>query len=253
MLIGGLQKFSLLDYPGHLAAIIFTAGCNFRCRFCYNPMLVLPERYGKLKYPASSRGGLRDEAGPDHRLVSPDDLFVFLRSRAGKLDGVVVTGGEPTIHRDLPDFLAELKRLGLKVKLDTNGTNPAMLARLLRARLVDYLAMDLKAPLSKYGRVTGVKFAAADLAKIKKSVKLIKESGLPYEFRTTVVPGLIEAKDIAAMAELIRGADAWYLQRFKSDTSLVDKIFEGSRGHTTKELQKMSQLAEKYVKRCEVR
>lgn len=248
MIIGGLQKFSLLDFPGHLSAIVFTQGCNFRCHFCYNPSLVLLQS-GKSKYPALPREKFRGNAGTNN-LIPEDDFFVFLGSRAGKIEAVVVTGGEPTIHADLPRFLKKIKALGLKVKLDTNGIDPAMLGRLIKGKLVDYLAMDIKNSPARYGETAGVKI---DLAKIRKSVKIIMTSGLPYEFRTTVVPGLHEMKDIEGAAPLVRGADVWYLQQFKSGTALVDKTFENKKSFTRKELEAMRDLALKYVKKCEVR
>jgi len=218
MKIGGLAKLSLLDYPGHLSAIIFTTGCNFRCRFCYNPMLVLPGRtIDKSQAPSPSE----------------EELEAFLTARRGKLEAVVVTGGEPTIHADLPKFLAKIKKLGYLIKLDTNGTNPEMLADLLKNKLVDYLAMDLKAPTDKYEQVTGVK---VDLNKIKKSVKLIIDSGLPYEFRTTVVKSLMSEADIKAMAEILRRADFWYLQKFEGNRDLVDAALVNERPYTDQEM-----------------
>ena len=146
MNIGGLQKFSLLDYPEHLSAIIFTQGCNFRCQYCYNPMLVWPIRKGRLKdISLSVLDGDQQKGRP--QIISEGDLFAFLKTRAGKLDAVVITGGEPTIQPDLSKFIAKIKKLGYLVKVDTNGTNPDMLKKLIKEGLVDYLAMDIKAPL----------------------------------------------------------------------------------------------------------
>lgn len=196
MRIGGLEKLSLIDYPGELSAVVFTIGCTFRCPFCYNPMLVLssPEdRHGN----SSLLEGTEPEKG--HTQIKEDDLFLFLESRSGKLDAVVITGGEPTMHSDLPEFIKKIKKLGLKVKLDTNGTNPEMLKNILAENLVDYLAMDLKAAPADYERTTGTVY---DFNKIKQSVKLIMESGLPYEFRTTCVPGFVNEKAIAEMGSL---------------------------------------------------
>ena len=146
MIIGGLEKLTFLDYPDHLAAIIFTQGCNFRCRFCYNPMLVLPRQGEDVKN--------KEEKG--FSALSTEDLFLFLRERFGRLDGVVITGGEPTMHPDLPSFIQKIKEIGYLVKLDTNGTNPGMIEKLLKEILIDYIAMDLKAPLDKYEEVVGV-------------------------------------------------------------------------------------------------
>lgn len=248
MKIGGLQKLSLLDYPGYIAAIIFTQGCNFQCQFCYNPMLVWPaSREGsKLKYKAPSN----DWGQEGHSGISEYDLFVFLKKRAGKLDAVVITGGEPTLHPDLPEFIEKIRQLGYKIKLDTNGTNPTILEKLLKQKLVDYIAMDIKAPEKKYEKVTGVKINLDD---IKKSIKLIMNSELPYEFRTTMVPGLHGSEDIAGIGKLIQGARLWYLQQFKSDTDLVNKQLEGEKAYTKKDLEKIQEAGDGFVKKCEVR
>lgn len=237
MIIGGLQKLSLLDYPGHLAAVIFLAGCNFRCRFCHNPMLVRPTEVGKLKYQKG-------------HLIKTDDLFAFLKKRQGKLEGAVVSGGEPTINPDLPEFLAALKKIGFLIKLDTNGSHPAMLEKLMKKKLLDYLAMDLKAPFIKYEKITGVK---ANLAKIKKSIKIIKESGLPYEFRTTVAPGLIEKEDIILMGESIQGGEKWFLQGFRPAERLVDEKFKKTKPYSLPEMEEMRRAGEKYVRECLIR
>jgi len=206
-----------------------------------------------LVWPLTDTGRFKK----DHRLSNPmvkqvkeDDLFNFLKKRIDKLSGVVITGGEPTLHFDLPDFLAKIKKMGFKIKLDTNGTNPGMLEKLIRAGLLDYLAMDLKAPLEKYEGITGVK---APLKKIKQSIKIIMKSGLPYEFRTTVVPGLLNKEDIRKIGKLIKDADKWYLQFFKSDTDLVNKRLEGKKACSGKEMREMAEIGRRYVKICEVR
>lgn len=240
MIIGGLEKLTLLDYPDHLAAIIFTQGCNFRCHFCYNPMLVLPRKGG-------------DEKNKKEKGFSPlstEDLFLFLKERFGRLEGVVITGGEPTQHPDLPSFIKKIKDLGYLVKLDTNGTNPEMLGDLIKKKLIDYIAMDLKAPLDKYQETVGVE---VDCNNIKKSVKIIINSGLPYEFRTTVVPGLLVKTDFQEMGEIIKGASKWYLQNFKSDTELVDVNYKRQKGYTAKEMAEFAAIGQKYVDFCAVR
>ncbi len=248
MLIGGLQKFSLLDYPGHLSAIIFTQGCNFRCQYCYNPMLVWPVTVGKFKNSSSSK---RDGGQKDHPAnISEDDLFAFLKKRVGKLDAAVITGGEPTLHDDLPEFIAKIKKLKFKVKLDTNGTNPDAIKKLIDNNLLDYIAMDIKAPAGKYDLITGVQ---PDLDKIKKSVKIIKESKLPHEFRTTIVPELIDFEDIAKIGGMIRGAEKWFLQQFKSDVDLVNASFKGAAAYSEEEMRRMKEIGEKYAKECFVR
>ncbi|MDD5072112.1 MAG: anaerobic ribonucleoside-triphosphate reductase activating protein [Patescibacteria group bacterium] len=244
MMIGGLQKFSLLDYPGKIAAIIFTQGCNFRCHFCYNPMLVRPDRAGKLK------NSLLEKQQEDHSLIKEDDLFVFLDKRKNKLEAIVITGGEPTLHKDLPEFIEKIKKMGYLVKLDTNGTNPEMLNELIRGGLINYIAMDIKAPRDKYKKVVGV---PVDFKKIEKSVKIIKEGGLPHEFRTTAVPGLLNREDIVKIGEIIRGGQNWFLQKFKSETDLVDNKFKNAKPFTDKEMEEMAKIGRKYVKKCEAR
>ncbi|MDP2709291.1 MAG: anaerobic ribonucleoside-triphosphate reductase activating protein [bacterium] len=246
MIIGGLQKFSLLDYPGKVSAIVFTQGCNFRCQFCYNPMLVWPIQVGKSKYAQ----GQSQERQKDHPVIKEDDLFVFLKSRLGKLDAVVITGGEPCLQKDLSEFINKIKNLGFLIKLDTNGGYPEALEKLLGEKLIDYIAMDLKATPDKYGKVTGVE---ADFNKIKKSVKIIMRAGLPYEFRTTVVPGFLNQDDIAAMGKIIKGANKWYLQNFKSNLELVGRDLEGRVPYNSRQMREMSQIGAKFVKKCEVR
>lgn len=239
MIIGGLQKMSLVDYPEKISAIVFTQGCNFRCRFCYNPMLVWPlTELGEKKY----QQGLS--------LISEADLFDFLKSRQGKLDAIVITGGEPTLHRDLPEFLRKIKDLGFLIKLDTNGTNPEAVKKLLDQKLLDYIAMDIKGPDDKYEAVVGV---PVDLEKIKESVKIISKSGLPYEFRTTIAPGVLNKDDIAPIGEIIRGAAHWYLQKFKSDTDLVDEGLENHLAYTDKEMDEMALIGSQYALSCKWR
>jgi len=250
MIIGGLIKTSLVDYPGKISAIVFTKGCSFACHFCYNPLLVWPEETASVTSP-NTRGHLRKlETESSPTLISADDLFQFLEKRASQLDALVITGGEPTIHRDLPEFIRKVRALGYAIKLDTNGTNPEMLVGLVKDRLLDYIAMDLKGPEAKYSAITNV---PADFNKIKKSVKIIMTSGLPYEFRTTVVPGLLEKEDIAKMGEIIKGAEKWYLQKFRSNTALVDENFQGQKPYTDKDMAEMAKTGGKYVEKCEWR
>jgi len=256
MIIGGLQKFSLLDYPGKIAAIIFTQGCNFRCHFCYNPMLVWPEgKAGRLKNissinPVKSALLFNGVNQKDHTLIKEDGLFDFLKKRKNKLEGVVISGGEPTLHKDLPQFIKKIKNLGYLVKLDTNGTKPEVLGKLVKEKLVDYIAMDIKAPKGKYEKVV---CGRVDFKKIEKSVRIIRESRLPYEFRTTIVPGLLEKEDIEKIGRIIKGAQNWFLQKFKSGTDLVDNKFRDIGPFVDKEMEEMVRLGKKYVKRCEAR
>ena len=238
MIIGGLQKFSLLDYPGQIAAIIFTQGCNFRCHFCYNPMLVLPSRDGKSIYKN------------DHPRISEDDLFGFLEGRRGKLGAVVITGGEPSIHPDLPDFIQKIRDLGYKIKLDTNGTNPEMIRGLIDARLIDYIAMDIKADQERYEMATGVK---NEIEKIKQSMAIILEGAIDYEFRTTLVPALHPVESIELIGSMIQGARKWHLQNFRPESELVDPEYQEYEPYTSKEMEELKAVALRFVKNCEIR
>lgn len=228
MLIGGLQPVTLLDYPKKVAAIIFTSGCNMRCPFCYNPNLVLPKLIKKEK------------------MFSPEDIFDFLQKRKKYLDGVVITGGEPTIQKDLFEFLEKIKALGYLIKLDTNGLRPNILKKLIEAKLVDYIAMDIKGPISQLKKFAGVN-AVGD--KIKESIKLIKVSGLPYEFRSTLVKGLHTKNDIEKMARLIKGAEKYFLQNFSSEEALVGGG-KNLLSFTRKEMEEMRDVARELVKNC---
>ena len=181
MLIKGLQKTTLLDYPGKVSCIVFVGGCNFRCHFCHNSDLVLAPQ----KLPT----------------IAEDDFFNFIKTRVGLLDGVVITGGEPTLYPDLSRFMKKVKGLGFLVKLDTNGSNPEMVRELIKGRLVNYIAMDLKGALEDYKKIVGV---GMETDKIKRSMELILESGLEYCFRTTIVDGLHDERALKRLAEEIK-------------------------------------------------
>ncbi|MDD5659664.1 MAG: anaerobic ribonucleoside-triphosphate reductase activating protein [Actinomycetota bacterium] len=238
MVIGGLEKISLIDFPGNIATVVFTKSCNFRCHFCYNPMLVLPIDGGESKYKEN------------HPLISEDDFFLFLESRAGKVNGVVISGGEPTLQADLKEFIVKIKKLGFNVKLDTNGTRPEIIEDLISEKLIDYVAMDFKAPLAKYEKVVSVK---VDLSAIKKSVQLLLENKVPYEFRTTLVPGLHELEDIYQMAEELTGAEKWFLQKFKSNTDLVNNEFKNQDSFSSSEIEKIVVELKKKMPGCDLR
>lgn len=239
MIIGGIQKLSLLDYPDTLSAIIFTKGCNFRCPFCYNPMFVLPGWFEA-----------RDIEHRDHSQLFESDLFAFLEERQGKLEGVVITGGEPTLHQDLPDFIRKIKQLSYLIKLDTNGTNPEMLSYLIDNDLIDYVAMDIKAPYDKYDKIVGT---AVNLENIKKSVKIIKQAKIGYEFRTTVVPGLLTKDDILRIAEEIKDSKKWYLQKFVAKADLLNKNIKSIKNYTNSELKIMADEAREIAGFCQLR
>jgi len=238
---------SLIDYPGHLSAIVFTVGCNFRCHYCYNPMLVKPSEVDKFKNKTKF---WNEETGTGRALLKERDFIDFLEKRKGKLDGIVISGGEPTIHKDLIDFAKRIKKRGFLVKLDTNGTNPEALEKLLNKELLNYVAMDLKADENNYSYVVGVE---VDLEKIKKSVKIIKERGLDYEFRTTLVPNLVDEKEINRMGEMIRGADKWCLQQFVPAEELVDSEFKKIKPFSSEKLEEIQRQAQAYVKHCILR
>jgi pyruvate formate lyase activating enzyme len=249
MIIGGLQKFSLLDYPEQVSAIIFTQGCNFRCGFCYNPMLVWPTKVSEVKNkPALEK---ESEAGDEKgQYLKEDDLFRFLKARKGKIDGIVISGGEPTIHKDLPEFIKKIKKHGFKIKLDTNGSNPVMLEKLIKESLVDYIAMDMKSSEDKYEKTIGIKI---DFNKIEKSVKIIMESGLPYEFRTTLVRGLVGRDEIKKVGQIIKGAERWFLQSFNPNVELLNKEYKNIKKYNLKEIEEMRKIGEKFVKQCKER
>jgi pyruvate formate lyase activating enzyme len=229
MQIKGWVKTSLIDYPGRIATVVFTGGCNLRCPYCQNANLVL--------HPAS----LAD--------VEPVEILRLLARRRGLIDGVVITGGEPTLQRDLDGFVGELKELGLAVKLDTNGYRPQALRELLERDLLDFVALDVKAPLAKYASAAG---GAVDVQRIEESVRLVLASEIDHEFRTTVVPGIVEPEDIEDMAKLISGAGKYVLQQFRPQGTLEAR-FRDITPYPAQTLLDMAQAAERWVGKVEVR
>jgi pyruvate formate lyase activating enzyme len=227
MRLGGLQKTSLIDYPGKLCAIVFTIGCNFHCPYCHNPELV-------------------DETAPE---ISEEDFFKFLESRVGLLDAITITGGEPTLHNDLLLFIHRIKQMGFLVKLDSNGTNPAMLKKLIDAKLVDYIAMDIKSPLRKYSETVA---RPVDLKHIEESIALLLENHVDHEFRTTVVKALLPREDLPEIGELIRGAKVYYLQKF-IPTKLLNPAFHKKVTYTDEEFEEFRKVMENYVQVCQIR
>lgn len=191
MRIGGLIKFSLIDYPGKISAVIFTQGCNFRCPWCHNPELVYPDRFGDA--------------------IPQENILDFLEKRQGQLEGVVISGGEPTLQRDLAEFIQEIRDIGFAVKLDTNGSNPDVLLKLLEMNSLDYIAMDVKAPLRKYDLLTGVK---TDLDKIQESIRLIIQSQVDHQFRTTFCQSYLDEKDLEEIRSLVKGTKCYKVQEF---------------------------------------
>ncbi|MCK5472086.1 anaerobic ribonucleoside-triphosphate reductase activating protein [Candidatus Gracilibacteria bacterium] len=234
MQIAAIQKLTLLDFPGKTACTVFTPGCNFRCGYCHNPELVLPEKIAAAK---------KD-------LIPESAFFNFLAKRKGLLDGVCVTGGEPTLQKGLLIFLKKIRRRGFLVKLDTNGSHPEILEKLLHARLLDFVALDVKASPENYEKLTRLKGAAGE---IKISKNLIQQSGVPYEFRTTLVHEIHDKKEFGKILEFVRGAEKFFLQNFESKHGCLDPKFEKFHGFTKKELAKMCDEAKKFVRECGVR
>ncbi|HBO17015.1 MAG: Ribonucleoside-triphosphate reductase, anaerobic-like protein [Candidatus Moranbacteria bacterium GW2011_GWE2_35_2-] len=209
MVLGGFEKFTMVDYPGKLATTVFTVGCSFRCPFCHNPEFV-------------EHGTWNMEHG-----IIEKSFFEFLENRKGKLEAVCITGGEPTIQPDLISFIEKIKKMGFLVKLDSNGTRPDVLKKIIDRKIVDYIAMDIKNIPEKYSETAGVK---VDIERIKLSVKLIINSRIDYEFRTTVVPGFHNEKDFEKISEWIDGARAYFLQEFRDFKVLDLQIEEKTQG-----------------------
>ena len=232
MKIGGFQKSTFIDYPNHIAALIFTIECNFRCPYCYNKSLV------------------KGTAKP----IPEKKIFSVLKERKNLLEGLVITGGEPALQKDLPEFAKKTKDLGYKVKLDTNGTNPKMLRQLIESNLLDYVAMDIKAPIEKYKDTVKTK---VNTDKVKKSVKIIKTAGkenkIDYEFRTTVLPKILKEKDIIKISDWIKGSKKYYLQQFKSFEGMLNPKLKKEKKYTEKKLKEIvDQIKDKFEK-CEIR
>jgi len=224
MQIKGFVPTSFVDWDGKVSSVVFLSGCNFRCVYCYNIDLILyPEKLKTIEFITIKK---------------------HLLENKGLIDGVVLLGGEPTIHNDLPDLAKNIKALDIPVKLDTNGSNPDMIQYLLDNNLIDYVAMDIKAPLNeKYSKVTGV---AIDLEKIKRSIDLLINSNIDYEFRSTILPSLHSRTDVIEMAKSIKGAKRYFLQQFKKGKTLNPK-FENAKQFTKKEFESIKDECNKYV------
>lgn len=218
----GMQKMTLLDYPGYVACTLFTGGCNFRCPFCHNALLVLDldENY----------------------TIPEEEVLAFLKKRQGLLDGVCVTGGEPLINKDIGDFLSKVKELGFKIKLDTNGTNPALLKELVSQKLVDYVAVDIKNSPEKYAETVGLK--TFDMSTINETVNFLMTGCVDYEFRTTVTKQFHTEKSMEEAARFIRGAKRYFLQNFVDSGNLIGS---GITGQSKEEMEKLLSVVKKYV------
>ena len=228
MKIGGLQKTSLLDYPEEVSSIIWTVGCNFNCPFCYNKSLV---------------NGKSSE-------ISEDEVLSFLKKRKKLIDGLVISGGEPFLQKDLKDFCKKVKKIGYKIKIDTNGTYPDKLQELIDEKLVDYIAMDVKAPKSKYEQLAGKK---VDIKKIQKSIEIIKKSSIDYEFKTTFVPGLLKKEDIVEIGKWIKGSKKYFLQQFKSEVPLISDDLENTNPYSKEEITDTVEKIKPFFEYCTAR
>lgn len=233
MLISGVQQFTMLDYPNKTACIVFTPGCNFRCGFCHNPEFVLPEEIDQIK----------------ESFIPEAAFFHFLETRKGLLDGVVITGGEPTLMGDLLEFIQKVKNMGFLVKLDSNGNTPTILKKILETGLVDYVAMDIKTTLPKYKELVGLR---AREEYIQEAITCIKESGIDHEFRSTIVKEVHTADVLQGMVELVSGAKRYFLQNFRPEKTL-DPVFEQYHGFSDSELHGIRELFASVVEEVGVR
>ena len=229
MIFGGLEKATLIDYPGRIACMVYTIGCNMRCPYCHNPELV-------------------DELTETR--ITEREVFNFLDTRKDMLEGVVITGGEPTIHgEDLLRFMRKVKRLGFLVKLDSNGTNPLFLKRAIAERVVDYIAMDVKAPLARYSQIAA---RPVDTAAIAESIRLLIASPILYEFRTTVIKGVLSPADIEEIGKEIQGAKRYFLQKF-IPTKVLNPQFKRKVTYTDEEFIGLREKMSNYVNYCGIR
>ena len=231
MEIGGLQKLTLIDYPGRLAATVFLCGCSFRCPWCYSRELVLPEEIKKQPK------------------ILERELFSFLKERKELLEGVTICGGEPCLNKDLPQFCKKIKKAGFLVKLDTNGSNPKMLKKLITNKLIDYVALDIKAPKEKYNLVCGKRVGVKN---IEKSIEILKDSNIDFEFRTTVTPIILEKDDILRIARWIGPAKKYYLQNFRPEKT-IDPKFEKIKPYLQEYLLEIQKVISPFFEVCQVR
>lgn len=231
MLFGGLQKTTLVDYPGKVAATVFTVGCNFRCPYCHNPELVLPELIKKQPK------------------ITEKEILDFLKERQKLLEGLCITGGEPAIQPDLIDFVKKVKDLGFLIKIDTNGSCPDVLDNLIKGKLIDYVAMDIKAPKEKY------EIFSEDediIEKVDKSIELLKQDKIDYEFRTTLVSGILDEQDILAIVDWIKFASNYYLQRFHKGKVLDEKL-QNAKPWSEQMMKQLLKKIKPYFSECRLR
>jgi len=235
MLICGWQKLSLIDFPKKIATTLFTGGCNFFCPWCHNRELVEPKELKKQS------------------CFSEEEIFDFLKERIGLLDGVCLTGGEPTLQPDLIDFISKIKKMGYVVKLDTNGSQPQVLRELFQKKLLDYVAMDIKCSLEKYPQIIKSSFAPEDLKfRIQESIDLIRKSDVAYEFRLTVVPDIIDQTEVERIGEWLNGSRFLALQQFQNQKTL-DKIYQKKKPYSLEVLKTFQWILKKYFQQVELR
>ncbi|HHE45933.1 MAG TPA: anaerobic ribonucleoside-triphosphate reductase activating protein [Candidatus Moranbacteria bacterium] len=232
MRLGGFQKITLIDCPGKIGTTVFTVGCNFRCPFCHNPELVLPEQYA-----------------PSLPENTEESFLKFLKERKGRLEGVCITGGEPTIQPDIINFIQKIKKIGYAVKLDTNGSRPDVLEKVIHKRIVDFISMDIKSSPQNYAKLAGVKM---DMDKINLSISLIMHSPINYEFRTTAVPGMHTEKDFEEIAHWLKGAKKYCLQKYRDIKILNPRLKKATKGKSL-DLEKIKKNIEKSFGEVEVR
>ena len=227
--VKGLEKLSLIDFPPHASCVIFLGGCNLRCPYCQNPDLI-------------DRAKLPD--------MDEKEIFSFLDSRKEWLDAVVITGGEPTLYKELPRFIEAIKEKGYEVKLDTNGTDPAMLKDLIERKLVDSVSMDIKAPLEKYESVAKV---PVDLEAIEKSVEILNKSDIDYEFRTTIVPDFFSEDTAEELGLWLKGAKRFVLQQFRQDMGTLDESFLTKRRYNKEDLHYFQRILKEHIPLVEIK
>jgi len=228
MKIGGFQKTSLLDYPEKISTIIWTVGCNFNCPFCYNKDLV-----------TGNVGSIPEK-----------EIFDYLEKRKNMIEALVISGGEPLMHKDITTFCEKVKKLGYLIKIDTNGTYPEKLQELIDKKLVDYISMDVKAPKNKYEKLSGKK---TDIKKIQKSIDIIQKSNIDYEFKTTFIPGLLKKEDIEDIAKWIKGSKKYFLQQFKSEVPLISGDLENTAPYSKTEILDTVEKIKPFFEYCKAR
>lgn len=234
MVVGGLQRNSFIDFPGRVSCVLFLKGCNFDCPYCHNPELVRAPREKK------NNNGLKE-----------NEVYRFLSQRKGLLDGVVISGGEPTLQDDLPDLCERLKEMGYPVKLDTNGSMPRVLKHLIDQGMVDYIAMDIKTAPARYESVAKSNW---EMRHLIRSIELIMTSGIAHEFRTTCVRPIVCEDDILSISRVIEGAQMYVLQRLHAEKVLHPDFFRcRGRGYDEQGMRRLKAIAEPWVQECVIR